>query len=149
MVSINEMETLRMLKAKAMLERGVSIKYILIGDVFHVASESNPGTVHYVRHDKNKWSCDCADHKKNKIKCKHILAVILLTEKLIGTNGLSGREARGKAIANQAGQVIKVSDELYKVKSQSGNGYYEVKSTNDGVTCTCQTTLAGADFASI
>ncbi|MCM1566343.1 MAG: transposase [Dehalobacter sp.] len=137
MVSINEMETLRLLKAKAMLERGASIKYILVSNVFHVESESKPGTYHVVRHGKKDWSCDCPDHLKNNLKCKHILAVILISEELTGVNIDNRRETRGKAIATQCGQVIKVNDELYKVKSQSSNRYYEVKSTKDGVTCTC------------
>ena len=47
------------------------------------------------------------------------------------------RDLRGKAIADQGNQVKKVNDLLYKVKSQSGNGFYEVKSTKDGMSCTC------------
>ncbi len=47
------------------------------------------------------------------------------------------REARGKAIADQGNQVEKVNDTLYKVKSQSGSGCYEVKKTKNGPTCTC------------
>ena len=47
------------------------------------------------------------------------------------------REERGKAIANQGDQIRKVSDYSFKVKSQSGNGFYEVKTTRDGMTCTC------------
>ncbi len=47
------------------------------------------------------------------------------------------RDLRGKAIADQGNQIKKVNDLLYKVKSQSGNRFYEVKSTKDGMTCTC------------
>ena len=46
------------------------------------------------------------------------------------------REAREKAIAEN-GNVKKVNDHSFKVKSQSGNGVYEVKSTPTGMTCTC------------
>jgi transposase len=46
------------------------------------------------------------------------------------------REARGKAIAEN-GNVKKVNDHSFKVKSQSGKGIYEVKATPTGVTCTC------------
>jgi transposase len=47
------------------------------------------------------------------------------------------RKARGKAIADQGDQIKKVADNSFKVKSQSGNGFYEVKSTKMGMTCTC------------
>jgi len=46
------------------------------------------------------------------------------------------REERGKAIAD-SGNVKKVADHSYKVKSQSGKGAYEVKATPTGMTCTC------------
>ena len=47
------------------------------------------------------------------------------------------REERGKAIADQGNQIKKVNDHSFKVKSQSGSGFYEVKATKDGMTCTC------------
>lgn len=46
------------------------------------------------------------------------------------------REARGKAIAEH-GNVKKVTDNSFKVKSQSGKGAYEVKATPTGMICTC------------
>jgi hypothetical protein len=50
---------------------------------------------------------------------------------------LTLREQRGKAIADQGNQIKKVNDHSFKVKSQSGNGVYEVKATPNGMTCTC------------
>ena len=50
---------------------------------------------------------------------------------------LTIREQRGKAIANNKGSVKQVNDHSFKVKSQSGNGAYEVKATPNGMTCTC------------
>jgi len=47
------------------------------------------------------------------------------------------REERGKVIVNQGNQVKKVNDNSFRVKSQSGNGFYEVKATESGMTCTC------------
>ena len=49
----------------------------------------------------------------------------------------NSREVRGKAIAEQGNQVKKINDHSFKVKSQSGNGVYEVKATPNGMTCTC------------
>ncbi|MFZ3148152.1 MAG: IS5 family transposase [Methanothrix sp.] len=49
----------------------------------------------------------------------------------------NSREVRGKAIADQGNQIKKVNDHAYKVKSQSGNGFYEVKETKAGMTCDC------------
>ena len=46
------------------------------------------------------------------------------------------REVKGKSIADQ-GNVKKVNDHSFKVKSQSGKGAYEVKATPNGMTCTC------------
>ena len=47
------------------------------------------------------------------------------------------REIRGRAIANHGDQIKKVKDNSFKVKSQSGSGFYEVNSTKSGMTCTC------------
>src|SRR5271157_3067117 len=47
------------------------------------------------------------------------------------------RDVRGKAISDQGNQIKKISDHSFKVKSQSGNGFYEVKSTESGMTCDC------------
>lgn len=46
------------------------------------------------------------------------------------------REERGKEIAD-SGNVKKVTDHSFKVKSQSEKGAYEVKATPNGMTCTC------------
>lgn len=47
------------------------------------------------------------------------------------------REEKGKAIASQGNQIKKVNDHSFKVKSQSGSGFYEVKATPNGMTCDC------------
>lgn len=39
------------------------------------------------------------------------------------------REQHGKAIASQGNQIKKVNDHAFKVKSQSGNGFYKFKAT--------------------
>ena len=49
----------------------------------------------------------------------------------------NSRELRGKAIADQGNQIKKVNDRSFKVKSQSGGGFYEVKATESGMTCDC------------
>jgi transposase-like protein len=50
---------------------------------------------------------------------------------------VSGREQRGYTISNIKGNVKRLSDEAYKVKSQSGNGVYEVLRTESGWMCSC------------
>jgi transposase len=47
------------------------------------------------------------------------------------------RDVRGKAIADKGSQIKKVNDHSFKVKSQSGNGFYEVKATESGMICDC------------
>src|SRR5208283_930653 len=47
------------------------------------------------------------------------------------------REERGKKIVEKSGQIQKVKDNQYKVKSQSGNGSYEIKITGTGAECSC------------
>lgn len=47
------------------------------------------------------------------------------------------REERGKEIAEKDGQIKRVNDNLYRVKSQSGHGNYEVNHTEIGWKCTC------------
>jgi transposase len=48
----------------------------------------------------------------------------------------NSREVKGKTISKN-GNVKKVNDNSFKVKSQSGKGVYEVKATPNGMTCTC------------
>jgi transposase-like protein/predicted RNA-binding Zn-ribbon protein involved in translation (DUF1610 family) len=47
------------------------------------------------------------------------------------------REERGKAITEKKGQIWRYSNGLYRVKSQSGNGSYQVQKTDLGWKCTC------------
>jgi transposase-like protein len=47
------------------------------------------------------------------------------------------REERGKAIAGMKGQIWRYSDVLYRVKSQSGNGFYRVTKNDLGWSCSC------------
>lgn len=47
------------------------------------------------------------------------------------------REERGKEIAEKNGQIKRVNENLYRVKSQSGHGKYEVKQTEIGWKCSC------------
>ena len=44
----------------------------------------------------------------------------------------TSREERGRAIAEKSGQIQKVKDNQYKVRSQSGNGSYEIKIGKNG-----------------
>ena len=52
-------------------------------------------------------------------------------------DAISSRELRGKEIAAQGNQIKKVNDHSFKVKSQSGNGFYGVKATETGMMCDC------------
>lgn len=47
------------------------------------------------------------------------------------------REDRGKAIAEKNGQIIRINDNSYKVKSQSSDILYDVTSTEIGWKCSC------------
>ena len=57
------------------------------------------------------------------------------------------REERGKAIAEN-GNVKKVNDHSFKVKSQSGKGVYEVKATPNGMTAPARILSIAAESAS-
>jgi putative transposase len=50
---------------------------------------------------------------------------------------LTAREQRGQTIAQSNGQVQRIDEILYTVKSQSGNGEYIVNKVNGEWTCTC------------
>jgi transposase len=60
-----------------------------------------------------------------------------MVQSVLPKSGLTLREQRGKSIADQGDQIKKVNDNSFKVKSQSGSGFYEVKSTPTGMTCDC------------
>jgi putative transposase len=47
------------------------------------------------------------------------------------------RKARGKSIAELQTNIRRINDRFYKVKSQSGNGKYDVTSNALGWTCSC------------
>jgi putative transposase len=47
------------------------------------------------------------------------------------------REQRGQAIAQSQGQINRIDDCLYVVKSQSGNGEYTINRVNGELFCTC------------
>lgn len=47
------------------------------------------------------------------------------------------RESRGKAIAEMGNQIERIDEHSYKVKSQTSNVTYNVKSTEIGWKCTC------------
>jgi hypothetical protein len=47
------------------------------------------------------------------------------------------RQQLGLAIANITGAIKRISESAYKVKSQNGNGDYEVNSTDLGWICSC------------
>gem|GEM_PF-5302446 len=49
---------------------------------------------------------------------------------------MSTRDTKSKVLANQ-GNVKKINDHSFKAKSQSGSKIYEVKTTPNGMTCTC------------
>jgi len=50
---------------------------------------------------------------------------------------LKAREERGKEIAHISGQVAIFEDTIFEVKSQSGNGKYEVLKSSIGWMCSC------------
>lgn len=57
------------------------------------------------------------------------------TENTMQTIGT--REDRGKAIAEKQGQIIRINDQSYKVKSQSSNILYDITQTQIGWKCNC------------
>jgi len=56
---------------------------------------------------------------------------------MLTTEQLTAREERGKVIASLSGQVEIFEDTVFQVKSQSGNGKYEVLKTSLGWMCSC------------
>ena len=56
---------------------------------------------------------------------------------MIRTMNPDPRELRGSAIAETPNQINRVRDHLYKVKSQSGNGEYNVTRNLVGWSCSC------------
>lgn len=49
----------------------------------------------------------------------------------------NGRKLRGLAIVAQAGTIERIDSETYRVKSQSGNGWYQVAKENGEWRCEC------------
>ena len=48
-----------------------------------------------------------------------------------------GRELRGKAITESSNQIRRIDEQTYRVSSQSGNGAYDVRHTEQGWKCSC------------
>jgi putative transposase len=59
---------------------------------------------------------------------------VLLVTMILNQNP---REEKGKQIANSEGQLFRVVDNYYKVKSQSVDRYYDVNNTTIGWKCNC------------
>ena len=55
----------------------------------------------------------------------------------MNTTQLLARKERGKVIANMTGQIKRFENNSFEVKSQSGNGKYEVVNTSLGWKCSC------------
>ena len=51
--------------------------------------------------------------------------------------GIDTRKMKGNTIAHLDGQIKRVQDSLYLVKSQSGRGKYDVSFTGKDWSCTC------------
>lgn len=54
---------------------------------------------------------------------------------------IDAREQRGRAIAQLEGQITRIDENTYKIKSQSGNGEYAVIQTELGWLCECPDAL--------
>ena len=50
---------------------------------------------------------------------------------------MDDREVRGLAIAQLEGQIVRLDENAYRVKSQSGQGEYEVLVSEAGLVCSC------------
>jgi len=74
------MGTIRMLKARKMLEQSVSMWKKCEG-VYYVNSQSTPSKTYPVTHLKGVWCCDCQDYVHHHVMCKHMWFVILSFEK--------------------------------------------------------------------
>jgi putative transposase len=61
---------------------------------------------------------------------------------------IEAREERGRAIAELEGQITRIDENTYKVKSQSGNGEYTVIQTELGWICECYDSLYRGSYPS-
>ena len=59
------------------------------------------------------------------------------TSSIVVSKTAISHEQLGLAVANISDAIKRISESVYKVKSQNGNGDYDVSSTDLGWVCTC------------
>lgn len=69
--------------------------------------------------------------------CCYIYTDKITLDNYLPKQSFSTREERGKQIAQLEGQVSRLDDNTYKVKSQSGHGEYALIQTELGWECEC------------
>ena len=97
-------------------------------DTYEVCSQTIPDAKYTLRRTVAGWDCSCPDTIHHY--CKHAYAV---EHRL----GMKARADRGMLIHESEGQVEHLASDHYLVRSQSGNGTYEVRDFGHGWMCSC------------
>lgn len=97
-------------------------------DTYEVWSQTTPDTKYTLRRTAAGWDCSCPDTIQHY--CKHAYA---LEHRL----GMKARADRGMLIHQSKDQVERLASDHYLVRSQSGNGTYEVRDFGHGWMCSC------------
>ncbi len=97
-------------------------------DTYEVWSQTTPDTKYTLRRTAAGWDCSCPDTIQHY--CKHAYA---LEHRL----GMKARADRGMLIHESEDQVERLASDHYLVRSQSGNGTYEVRDFGHGWMCSC------------
>src|SRR3989338_8273789 len=64
----------RKIRGYAIISKGDSPEHIGRG-VYRIPSQSGNGVYIVAHHSAGNWTCNCPDHEKRKIDCKHIHAI--------------------------------------------------------------------------
>lgn len=97
-------------------------------DTYEVWSQTTPDVRYTLRRTAAGWDCSCPDTIQHY--CKHAYA---LEHRL----GMKARADRGMLIHQSKDQVERLASDHYLVRSQSGNGTYEVRDFGHGWMCSC------------
>lgn len=97
-------------------------------DTYEVWSQTTPDVRYTLKRTAAGWDCSCPDTIQHY--CKHAYAV---EHRL----GMKARADRGMLIHQSKDQVEHLASDHYLVRSQSGNGTYEVRDFGHGWMCSC------------
>ena len=120
---------LRERRARQIVQAGNRVRH-LGGHAYAVRSQTDCGKWYGLLHTSRGWTCECPDYVEGGHRCKHARAAEL-------DIGDRARAERACMIWKMGGQLTRVSEDRYLVRSQRTGKPYEVTRSGGRWRCSC------------